>query len=55
MSGQVGLLERQSLPDRHLYLPASHVLVASLNSERLVHLAPVESAIIAIYFLEVIW
>jgi len=46
MSGQVGLLDRQSLPDGRLYLPASHVLVASPNdAERLVHLAPVESAI----------
>jgi len=36
MSGQIGHLERQSLPDRRLYLPASHVLLASLNSERLV-------------------
>jgi hypothetical protein len=54
MSGQIGLLERQSLPDRRLYLPASHVLLASLYSERLVRLAPVESAIMAIYFLAVI-
>jgi len=32
MSGQMGLPERQSLPDRRLYLPAPHVLLASLNS-----------------------